>query len=128
MTDWIGISTSGTDPAGIITLTFTGLNDLLTYDLIIGAGYAANIADVNWSADSKSGLSDTSSGPDSFVTLSGLSTDGSGNLVITGTGTGGTVNRQDIVVVSALHLTAIPEPSAALLGGLGLLALLRRRR
>jgi uncharacterized protein (TIGR03382 family) len=30
--------------------------------------------------------------------------------------------------IDNLSITAIPEPSAALLGGLGLLALLRRRR
>lgn len=129
LTDWIGISSSGTNPAGVITLTLTGLNDLLTYDLLIGSGFDSDIADVLWSADSKSGLSDSSSGPNSFVTLTDLSTDGSGNLVIVGTGTGTTTAlRKDIVIVSALHLTAIPEPSTALLGALGFLALLRRRR
>jgi hypothetical protein len=30
--------------------------------------------------------------------------------------------------INAIRIVAIPEPSAALLGGLGLLALLRRRR
>lgn len=34
----------------------------------------------------------------------------------------------DATFVSGVHVPAIPEPSTALLGGLGLLALLRRRR
>lgn len=41
-------------------------------------------------------------------------------------GPGGTTGNDDMVFY--LHGAAIPEPSAALLGGLGLLALLRRRR
>jgi hypothetical protein len=36
--------------------------------------------------------------------------------------------RNSIAYIDNLSITAIPEPSAALLGGLGLLALLRRRR
>jgi len=45
------------------------------------------------------------------------------------TGRQGVVNDQQVVFddVSLVH-TAIPEPSAALLGGLGILCLLRRRR
>jgi hypothetical protein len=39
-----------------------------------------------------------------------------------------TINAGDSVQLNALQLRAIPEPSAALLGGLGMLALLRRRR
>jgi hypothetical protein len=39
-----------------------------------------------------------------------------------------TINSGDSVQLNALQLRAIPEPSAALLGGLGMLALLRRRR
>ncbi len=36
--------------------------------------------------------------------------------------------RSSFAIIDNVSLTAIPEPSAALLGGLGLLALLRRRR
>jgi hypothetical protein len=39
-----------------------------------------------------------------------------------------TITAGDSVQLNALQLRAIPEPSAALLGGLGMLALLRRRR
>jgi hypothetical protein len=35
---------------------------------------------------------------------------------------------QSTTLLNAFQLRAIPEPSAALLGGLGMLALLRRRR
>ena len=53
------------------------------------------------------------------------------NFTTTGTGTA-TIGMENtagsVSFVNAFQLTAIPEPSAALLGGLGLLALLRRRR
>ena len=39
-----------------------------------------------------------------------------------------TLNANQDVLINAVQLRAIPEPSAALLGGLGALALLRRRR
>jgi hypothetical protein len=39
-----------------------------------------------------------------------------------------TITADQSVQLNALQLRAIPEPSAALLGGLGLLALLRRRK
>ena len=48
------------------------------------------------------------------------------DIVNQGTGTAGITNAQ--MIVDNLKLTAIPEPSTALLGGLGMLALLRRRR
>ena len=38
------------------------------------------------------------------------------------------INSQNQVSIDNFSLTAVPEPGAALLGGLGLLALLRRRR
>jgi hypothetical protein len=38
------------------------------------------------------------------------------------------INSNQSTQMNAVQLRAIPEPSAALLGGLGLLALLRRRR
>lgn len=121
-TDWLGIS-SGDNP-GIMTLTLSGLDDSLTYDLVIGAAFTGDIADTSWEVDGQTLLAEATSS-NAYRSFTGLSTDGTGNLVMTGTGA---TNRLDIATVSALHLTAVPEPSAALLGGLGLLALLRRRR
>ena len=124
-TDWLGISNqSAQGTPGIITLTFTGLNDLFTYNLVIGARFGTNIASTSWTVDGQTLLA-TSNTDNAYRFFENLSTDGAGNLVMTGTGA---VARLDIAAVSALQLTAIPEPSAALLGGLGLLALLRRRR
>jgi hypothetical protein len=39
-----------------------------------------------------------------------------------------TMNGNETAMYNAMQLRAIPEPGAALLGGLGMLALLRRRR
>jgi hypothetical protein len=131
-TDWNGIATSSSGDRtipGVLTFTFTGLDDSLTYDLIVGAHASGSaISDVLWEADGESATTDTSVAASSYVTLTGLSSS-SGSLVITGTGTGAsTSDRPDIVVVSAMHLTAVPEPSSAMLIGLGGLALLARRR
>ena len=123
LTDWLGSFNNGS-----ITLNFSGLDDVFTYGLVIGAGFTGpSDTSTNWvgGANSVSGSTiKNASGADAWVTLTGLTTDGSGNLAITGTGAAST----PVPVVAALELTAIPEPSAALLGGLGLLALLRRRR
>jgi hypothetical protein len=125
LTDWLGNSGSGTS---VITLTFTGLNDALTYDLTVGAAFTNNLPDTLWAADGQSATTDADVVGSSYVTFTGLTTDGSGNLVITGTGTD---PRADIPVVAALALTAaVPEPatmSLLALGGLGVLARRRRR-
>ena len=39
-----------------------------------------------------------------------------------------TSDTSNVPVINGFSIDAIPEPSAALLGGIGLLALLRRRR
>ena len=104
LTDFYGVSTIEGDPAGVITLTFTGLDNAFTYNLVVGAAYAGDIANVTWAADSQSATTNAQVGSSAYVTLTGLHTDGSGNLVITGTGT---APRADIAVVSALQLTAV---------------------
>ncbi|MCH7226216.1 PEP-CTERM sorting domain-containing protein [Haloferula sp. A504] len=126
LTDWIG--RNNTD---VFALTFTGLNDAFTYDLIIGHGFVntTTFTDTTYTVDGQSLTNTHDSGSGAYVSFTGLSTDGSGNLVITLDGNGGPSNNTpDLAVVSALQLTAVPEPSAALLGAFGVLALLRRRR
>jgi hypothetical protein len=109
LTDWIGESTGGTDL--ILILTFSGLDDALTYDLVIGSGFIAGPlnVDTTWAADGLSATTDHSVGADAYVTLSTLSTDGAGNLVISSTDAG----DADITVVSALTLTATTNPPVA---------------
>jgi hypothetical protein len=61
---------------------------------------------------------------DNYVKIAGLVADGSGN--ITGTWTAATSGNYS--TFNGAQIAVVPEPSAALLGGLGMLYLLRRRR
>ena len=108
--------------------TFSGLDDSLTYDL--AAGWDSNNPNFNalWSADGQSfttntGNNNTAVGYDS---LTGLTTDGLGNLEIIQTGVGPTAH----ITVAALTLTAVavPEPSSLLALSLCSLGFLRRRK
>ncbi|MGJ8641926.1 MAG: PEP-CTERM sorting domain-containing protein [Luteolibacter sp.] len=111
-----------------ITLTFTGLDDTLAYDLVGGSarvdtqnGPQRWVAD--WTADGKTATAGTFAA-DGYITLSGLSSTG-GILVIT-------VDGQDqYSPIAQLELTAVavPEPSsAALLCLAGFCLILRRRK
>lgn len=59
---------------------------------------------------------------DNYVKFSGLVADGSGDI------TGDWTKTTDYSIFNGAQIEIIPEPSAALLGGLGMLCLLRRRR
>ncbi|MDP0492402.1 MAG: PEP-CTERM sorting domain-containing protein [Verrucomicrobiota bacterium JB023] len=107
-------------PAGAnLLFTFTGLDPLLTYD--VTGGFDSDNVNFNttWTSG---GLTDTTdpAGGSGYVTLAGLSPDGSGTLEIT-------VTKSTQLFVSGLTLTAVPEPSSAFLAGLGLMGLLARR-
>jgi hypothetical protein len=100
LTDWIVENASGYD----IEVTFSGLDDSFTYELVIGSAFIVNATDTDteWTADGQSGTSVHDSGPAAYVTLANLSTDGSGNLVITSEPAG----AANFTALSALRLTA----------------------
>ena len=110
------------------SFTFTGLDDGLTYDLIVGS-YAPGPNQANrntrWAVDGQTGDTDADDLINSYLSFSGLKTDGFGNLTISSQNIGG----NGVSVVSTLLLTAIPTPSAlpAGLAMLGLVAMRRRR-
>lgn len=112
----------------LITLTFSGLDQGLTYDLLIGNSFNnAGTTASTYTADGQSATNNPTIGSAAFVSLDGLSADINGDLVITVTN-GGEV----VTVVSALTLTAvaIPEPGtyALLAGALALVSVMVRRR
>jgi hypothetical protein len=91
---------------------------------LTGTAYLNNIPDGDFGTaaplteDPAFGSNDSTVG--NWMRITGLTPDGSGNLGFSMGGTNAAFN--------GFQLVQVPEPSAALLGGLGLLALLRRRR
>ncbi|MEP4077180.1 PEP-CTERM sorting domain-containing protein [Haloferula sp.] len=109
----------GTLPAGAnLVFTFSGLDDGLSYTVSGGFDHASTNFNTTWDIDGQSATTDTSG--TGYITLSDLETDGSGNLEIT-------VTKSTQLFVSGLTLTAVPEPSSAILLGAGGLLLLSRR-
>ena len=97
-------NTAELDDGANLVLTFSGLDDSLNYELTGGLDGANANFDSTWDVDGQSFLS--APGADTgYQTLSNLSTDGSGNLVITVT-----VNTFH-VNVGALTLTATLPPA-----------------
>ena len=122
--------TAGAGVAGghdFVNLTGAGAAGLLTYGgtLTLDMGKTFGVGTYSWN------LFDFASETDTFATIS-LADQYSGSLVNNGSSIwdliDGVNSWQFTESTGVLGLTVIPEPSAALLGGLGLLALLRRRR
>lgn len=93
--------------------TFTGLDDSLTYNLSSGYDNGNANFDATWAADGQSVTTAVDGLGGGFASLTGLSTDGSGNLLISVTG----VESAAHITVAGMTLQAIPEP-----GTLGLVA------
>ncbi|VGO13212.1 hypothetical protein PDESU_01766 [Pontiella desulfatans] len=112
------ILTAGVD---FMYFTFTGLDDSLVYDLSAGFDRDNANFDVLWSADGQSAqTANTGAAGAGYVNLTGLGTDGSGNLVISATGVGAAAH----ITVGAMTLTAFsagstepPVISASVSGG-----------
>jgi MYXO-CTERM domain-containing protein len=98
-----------------------------TYNLF--DGLTLPVSGTTNSGDSAEAVSFTGSGSYSeTIDLSGYTISDLGNYkwLLLGFAADATTNNTS--TISNLSLTVVPEPSAALLGGLGMLALLRRRR
>jgi hypothetical protein len=115
------------------TVTFSGLGAGTIVDLYLySGGYVTNegatfdFGTGSFTATNTVSVETTYTLNNNYVKIAGLVADGSGN--ISGTWTAATSGNYSTFNGAQIEVTAIPEPSAALLGGLGLLALLRRRR
>ncbi|MDF7825987.1 sulfatase-like hydrolase/transferase [Pontiellaceae bacterium B12227] len=111
--DWlISNQSSGytLDSDGHFVFTFTGLDDNLAYDLTGGFDSDNANFDAIWSADGQS-FTTVPAGSVGYGTLSGLTTDGSGNLEIK-------VARNTLHVTAAgLTLTAVTPPLPSMESG-----------
>jgi arylsulfatase A-like enzyme len=111
--DWLISNNTTTEPldvGGHFVFTFTGLDDSIAYDLAGGWDSDNNNFDAIWAADGQSFTTDTTASI-GYGTLSGLTTDGSGNLEIT-------VSRNTFHVTAAgLTLTAVTPPLPSMESG-----------
>jgi len=120
------------------TLTLTGLNPALVYNLGLFGTRAADgvrttgysVTDVNGTHSTTlqttgigSGTGDSTGNNNTIVHLNGLVPNGSGELTMSMS-----VVNGGFGYLGVMEITAIPEPSAALLCGLGALGLISLRR
>lgn len=106
-------------------LNVVDINDPLAVSgtITFGSGFGiANLTGIDW---------DSLNLDSPYTLISTAQTFGTGNIADFGLANAvdvGTTGRQAYFANGSLAVVIIPEPSSALLGGLGLLALLRRRR
>lgn len=114
---------------GTSLITFTGLAAFTQYDFVAIGGRNSGGGD---------GLITVNAGTSSFSTYDLLNSGALLSFSVTSTGSGQIqfnfsekvtdTNGSTSATWNALSLSQVPEPSSALLGGLGMLCLLRRRR
>lgn len=112
-------------PGATATLTFSGLDNALTYDFVVYGARGNNGGGVLYTIGANSGsISNVFENASTAISFTGISpTAGVITLDALGTGTAGNDGALNYV-----QLTAVPEPSSAALLGLGGLALILRRR
>lgn len=132
--DFAGLHTNS---AGSVTLTLSGFtaNQSLASIVLYGMNGDGGSVNPNQNASFTIGATTKTTNavtPTSvltegvnYVKFDNIQADGTGKLVITWSNPTGGSGWSSF---NGLQLQAVPEPSAALLGGLGVLALLRRRR
>ena len=121
-------------PSGPSTITFAGLGAGTIVDLYfyIGAGHTSGeggtitIGSTSFSASDADGVETGYTLGTNYVKFDDVVADGSGNITATWSENSGAGQR--FTSLAGIQLTAVPETSTSLLGGLSALALLRRRR
>jgi hypothetical protein len=127
-----GIINAGTGDDNII-ITFTGLDDNLTYNLFAGGVTPASDFGATWTisttADDGTIQTTTYQNTDSYVDFTGItSVDGTFTLTINDLSNAASPADGRNVGISELTLTAIPEPATIGMLGLGTAAILAFRR
>ena len=122
---------NGPDGDSSSTITLSGLGAGTKFDLYLyaAAGHTTNEG-ATFNFGSTQTATDTNTNETSYalgvnyVKYSNLVADGSGNI----SGTWAISSGANYSTLNGMQIAIVPEPSAALLGGLGMLCLLRRRR
>jgi hypothetical protein len=113
-----------------ITLTGLGANTYIDLYIYVGAGHTAGeggtftFASTPKTATDEDAVETAYTEGVNYVKFTDLQADGSGTI----TGSWSAASGQTYSSFAGLQFEVVPEPSTALLGGLGMLVLLRRRR
>ncbi|MFC5050428.1 PEP-CTERM sorting domain-containing protein [Rubritalea spongiae] len=122
------LSTAGNNGAGndTITITFTGLDDSLRYDIVGGLARTSGGEnfDTDWVISGETTQTADGTAAGGYVEFLGVETTAPGTLTITLTDN---LRQSGLAQLSLTAVTAVPEPSSAALLGLGGLALILRR-